>query len=435
MTASLVPHDLELERAVIGACMTSPRALSEVLPRLKAEDFYSEAHRLIYRAIQTAAQEHKEIDHLAVAGVLKGSEDFDRVDGRALIFKIIESVPVSSGAIQWCEAIKRASRARAVLVAADRIKERCLSWDYEDAPQFALAAMEEIAREETDRGASTYADVMDEFAALIRSRRANEGVTGIRTGLSKMDRALGGLNAGVSYIIAGRPGVGKSLVTAQISQTAANQGYRVLFQSPEMSKLQILDRLAHAMAHVDYEEAQEGNMTDEEEARVLGASKVIAKLPVYIDDHGTQTPVRIRANVLRYKPDLLIVDYLQFVDPDVADANSRNREVGAISRALNRIKSDFHIPVVLAAQLNREVERRHDKRPTLADLRDSGEIEQDADAVMFLHKPGKWDESKPDDELEIHCEKWRFGSLWETTLYLKTDPKENWLINRRGEVA
>jgi replicative DNA helicase len=414
--------------------MTSPRALSEVLPRLKAEDFYSEAHRLIYRAIQTAAQEHKEIDHLAVAGVLRGSEDFDRVEGRALIFNIIEGVPVSSGAIQWCAAIKRASRARAVLDAADRIKERCLSWDYEDAPQFALAAMEEIAREETDRGASTYADVLDEFAALIGSRRANEGVTGIRTGLSKMDRALGGLNPGISYIIAARPGIGKSLVISQISQTAANQGYRVLIQTPEMSKLQYLDRLAHAMAHVDYEEAQEGIMSDEEEERVNGCAAIIAKLPVYIDDHGTQTPSRIRANVLRYKPDLLLVDYLQYVSPDVPNP-SRNQEVGAISRALTRIKSDFHIPVVLAAQLNREVEKRHDKRPTLADLRDSGEIEQDADAVMFLHKPGKWDESKPDDELEIHCEKWRFGSLWETTLYLKTEPKENWLINRRGEVA
>jgi replicative DNA helicase len=788
-TKQAPPYDLELERAVLGACMTDPRALSEVLARLAPRDFYSEVHRRVYLAIQGAASEGAEIDHLAVTNRLKDSASVGKMDARALVFELVESVPVSSGVVRWCEGVKKASRARAVLDAADRIKEKCHSWDYEDAPSFALAAMEEIARDSSDKGASTYGDALAEFDALVSMRRKQEGVTGIRTGLSKMDKALGGLNPGISYIIAARPGIGKchargtevltprgpveiqslkvgeevygydadgqvrptrvnavfptgyqlvtnithrgrviarstrshrwltrypergpalrttadlhiqdrrivrafvrtplgevhephayaigamlgdgcckqwsdktlymsseddvipskvaailgtnlirnhetnftwaldkrpelsdrrkgqwrswpdvhlnhaeklrgkgaadkafplevldewnrdsllafvaglidtdgsvllsnggrkltikfdstsgelidayryaiyrlfqtkpgvikgkrqksqqwiasigctsssvrileeldphlatarkkykpqyaelysytkddqlgvslgetemtetwdievdnethlyllaneglvthnSLVIGQIAQTAANQGFRVLLQTPEMSAVQYLDRLAHSIADVDYEMAQEGKMTQSQEEAVKGAARVLAKLPVYVDDHGSQTPSRIRANVMRYKPDLLLVDYLQYVSPDIPNA-SRNQEVGAISRALTRIKSDFHIPVVLAAQLNRQLEARHDKRPNLADLRDSGEIEQDADAVMFLHRPGRWDESAPQDELEIHCVKWRFGSLWETTLYLK--PGQNWLTNRRGEVA
>jgi replicative DNA helicase len=419
------PYDLEAERAALGACLASPVALSAVLSVLKEEDFYSERHRAMYQAISKAAESHKEVDHHVARPYC------DEETGKALL-DLYDSVPTASNASHYADQVKIASRARKTLDAADRIRAQCLSDDYAAAPSFALSEIEDLSREDADGGAKTFASSLDEFAALIAQRRKNYGVTGIRTGIGRLDRALGGLNRGTSYIIAARPGIGKSLVAGQIAQTAASQDYRVLVQTPEMSEIQYLDRLAHGMAGVDYEIGREGRITDSEEGRINAAAQILAKLPLYFDDHGTQTVSRVRANVMRLKPDLLIVDYLGYMTPDDPRAG-RTQQVGQISRGLTRIKADFNIPVVLAAQLNREVEKRHEKRPNLADLRDSGEIEQDADAVMFLHRPGRWDESAPQDELEIHCEKWRFGDLWQTTVYLK--PGANWVVNERGEAA
>lgn len=423
----VAPHDLYAERAVLGACLVSPHALTVVLSSLVAEDFYSEEHRRMFRAIYAAAEDHKHVDHVVARPYT------DEETGKALL-DLYDSVPTASNAALYARDVKKAATARRVLDAADRIKEKCLSDDYADAALFALSQMEGIAGEGADAGARTYAASLAAFQELLSERRKNEGVTGIRTGLSRMDRALGGLNQGSSYVIAARPGVGKSLVIGQIAQTAANQGYRVLLQTPEMSAVQYLDRIAHSLAGVDYESALAGCSDAVQDARVLSAAGVISNLPLYIDDHGTQTVSRVRANVMRFKPDLLLVDYLQYVTPDESFARApRSQQVGQVSRGLTRIKSDFDIPVVLAAQLNRALEARQDKRPNLSDLRDSGEIEQDADAVMFLHRPGRWDADAPQDELEIHCEKWRFGSLWQTTVYLKSGA--NWLLNTRGEVA
>jgi len=422
---NVAPHDLEAERAALGACLASPVALSAVLSVLTEEDFYSERHRAMYRAISGAAEDYKEVDHHVARPYC------DEETGKALL-DLYDSVPTASNASHYAGLVKRASAARKTLDAAERIRDKCLSRDFEGAPAFAMSQVEEISRENTDAGARTFATSLDEFSALISSRRENRGVTGIRTGIGRLDRALGGLNAGASYIIAARPGIGKSLMCGQIAQTAASQDYRVLVQTPEMSEVQYLDRLAHGMAGVDYERGREGRITDHEEGAINAAASVLAKLPLYFDDHGTQTVSRVRANCVRLKPDLLIVDYLGYMTPEDSRAG-RTQQVGQISRGLTRIKADFNIPVVLAAQLNREVEKRHEKRPNLADLRDSGEIEQDADAVMFLHRPGRWDENAAQDELEIHCEKWRFGDLWETTVYLK--PGANWLVNERGEAA
>lgn len=358
----LAPHDLDAERAVLGACLVSSSALSAVLSILEATDFYSERHRAMYRAIYDAAQDHKEVDHVVARPYA------DEETANALL-DLYASVPTAANASLYARDVKRAAVARQTLDAADRIREQCLSGDHKDALAFALAQFEGLARDEGDAGAQTYAAALDEFDKLLARRRKEKGITGIHTGIGAMDRALGGLNRGTSYIFAARPGIGKSLLVGQIAQAAANQGYRVLLQTPEMSELQYLDRIAHAVAEVDYDRAYTGDITDAEEAAIKGAARVLAKLPLYVDDRGTQTVARIRSNVMRFKPDLLLVDYLGYVTPD-DPSSMRTHQIGQISRGLTRIKSDFDIPVILAAQLNRDLERRVIKRPNLADLRD-----------------------------------------------------------------
>lgn len=425
---SLGPRDAEAERAVLGSCFASGDALTLVLSSLDTEDFFFELHREMYEALRQAAltqTKNEGIDPVMCAPYC--SEEA----GEALK-SLWDAVPIAANASHYCRVVKDAAKARRTLTISERIKAKVLSGEHEDAPEYGLSLLEEEARRDMRGDAEIYQAARDDLRNAIRMRRQFEGVTGIRTGLSKMDKGLGGLNSGLSYIIAARPSTGKSLVLGQIALTAANQDYRVLLATPEMSWMLYLDRLSHSVANVDYERGRQGSITDKEERDINAAAEFISKLPIYVDDHGTQTTARIRANVMRHKPDLLLVDYLQYLMPLDTKA-SRTQQVGQISRDLSQIKSDFNIPVVLAAQLNRSLEARHDKRPTLSDLRDSGEIEQDADAVMFLHRPGRYDADAPQDELEIHCEKWRLGSLWAAKLFLR--PGHNWLVNSRGEVA
>ena len=422
---AIAPYDLDAERAVLGACLVSREALAKVLPVLEAVDFYSDTNRKIYTAITSAARDHERLD-----GVVIGRYSDEAT--RERVFELIESVPTASNAGQYAQVGKEASRARAVLDAADRIKERCTSPYYADAPSYAMGEIQKIATVSQDGGAQPIASAASELRELVRARREGKGITGIPTGIKWMDRGLHGLNAGLSYIIAARPGVGKSLVIGQIAANAVYAGYRVLLQTPEMSRMQYLDRLAHGAAGVDYEAAQAGNITDAEEQAINGWAETFGKFPLYVDDYGSQTAGRVRANVMRHKPDLLLVDYIQYMTPDDPRAN-RNQQVGQISRDLTRLKSDFHMPVVLAAQLNRDIKDKKDKRPELWDLRDSGELEQDADAVVFLHREGRYDERVPDDEIEFLCKKFRNGSLWFKTLYLA--PGANWVVEHRGERA
>jgi replicative DNA helicase len=419
----LGPRDLEAEQALLGACLVSEQALAIVLGSIRPEDFFADIHREMYAAIRKAADEHGRADYVLCA-------PYCSHEGARGLRDLYDAVPSVANTANYCRVVRDASRARRTLDVVGRIRQRALSRDYKDTPEFALSLIDEAAREDNDKGAMSYAAALDRFDELIRMRQENDGITGIRTGLTKIDAELGGLNRGISYIIAARPGMGKSLVAGQIAQTAANQNYRVLLQTPEMSAVQYLDRLAHALAGVHYQDARRGRLSAAEAHQVRQAARMISKLPFYVDDAGGQTVARIRSNVMRYKPDLVIVDYLQYVQEDNPDEN-RNHQVGAISRGLTRIKSDFDIPVLLCAQLSRGVESRNDKRPNLADLRDSGEIEQDADAVMFLYRPYRYNKDAPEDLVEVHCEKWREGDLFESHLYLR--PGANWLVNQRGE--
>ncbi len=222
--------------------------------------------------------------------------------------------------------------------------------------------------------------------------------------------------------------MGKSLVCGQAALTAASQGFRVLLQSPEMSKAEYLRRLAVSRAGVDATRVQDGLHTEQEEREINLSGALVAGLPLTIDDFGTQTLGRVRRNVVRYKPDLLVVDYLQRLMPDDR-RSSRYEQVSQMSFDLDRIKRDFDIPVLAAAQLSRAVEQRQDKRPMLSDIRDSGTVEQDADAIVMLFKPSHYDDSEPEDVLRMALEKNRSGPLYETVQYID---KSLWIVPSRS---
>lgn len=276
-------------------------------------------------------------------------------------------------------------------------------------------------------GAATFAYAEPSYAELLRLRRKTGGITGIRTGIPIIDRSIHGLNKGYSYLIAARPHCGKSLLAGQIALTAAMESNRVLLQTPEMSAVQYLDRFACYMAGVDYFAVQDGRFTDSDEDALNTMANIIGKLSLMVDDYGGQSIERIRQNIERHEPDLVVVDYLQYLEANDNRAN-RNQQVGQISRDLAKLKSDYNIPVVIAAQLNRAVESRGGDKsePMLSDLRDSGEIEQDADVVLMLHRPDmhKPEVSARDEEIKILCRKNRMGSLWQANV--RFAPGQQW---------
>jgi replicative DNA helicase len=202
-----------------------------------------------------------------------------------------------------------------------------------------------------------------------------------------------------------------------------------------MSAVQYLDRFACYMASVDYFDVQDGKFTDTQERHLNAAAHIITKLPIVVDEYGSQPIDRIRANIELHDPELIVVDYLQYLSADDGRGN-RNQQVGQISRDLARLKSDYNLPVVIAAQLNRASEHRgKDSEPILSDLRDSGELEQDADVVLMLHRP---DMNDPDvgpehEDVRILCRKNRMGQLWHTNL--KFVPGQQWLTDKYDAVT
>jgi replicative DNA helicase len=202
-----------------------------------------------------------------------------------------------------------------------------------------------------------------------------------------------------------------SVCIGQFALTAAQQGYRTLLQSAEMAAFQYLQRMAYYHAEVSYFRGMDGKTSDQEEKLVDAAEEDIGALPLTVDDLGSQNIDRIRRNIEQHEPDILFVDYLQYLVPDDPRA-PRTQQVGQLSRDLARIKGDYNIPIVSAAQLNRKAEDRTDRRPMMSDLRDSGEIEQDADAIMLIHRPNRFKKDEEDNLMEIDCQKFRPGITW-----------------------
>lgn len=346
--------------------------------------------------------------------ILWADADDDGEKHMRRVGKLLEDVAATVQWFEWAEAPDKGDAADHPDVQGGKSTIKSLIKALKDAPPFRPPH-----NRETD-GAATMGVYIPESRKLRRLRREHGGITGIKTGLPRVDAGLHGFNRGCSYIFAARPSVGKSVVIGQFAYVAAQQHKRVLLQSAEMSAAQYLQRMAYYLADVDYFAGMDGRTTEEEEERVDMAEELIARLPLQVDDWGGQTVDRIRHNVETHEPDILFVDYLQYLIPEDVRAN-RNTQVGQLSRDLSRIKSDYDIPVVVAAQLNRSPEGRPDKTPMMGDLRDSGEIEQDADAVILLHRPYMHSKEHDDDVMEMSCQKFRMGVTWKATFYFLED--------------
>src|ERR687895_1368723 len=400
--AIVPPHDLDAERAVIGAMLVSEAAVSVVGEMLAAEDFYSETHRVLYGAMMRLYARGEPIDQLTLSDELRSVGEFDRIGGRQYVFRLVESVPTAANASRYAEIVRGKALLRAVIDAGSRIQQEAFS-EPDDVTQ-ALDAAEQLIYGVSNRQLKDHLAPVSELAPsaleMIQRLYEQEGeVTGVESGFEDLDRLTTGFHKSDLIILAARPAMGKTAMALNILWHAAgDKGLPVAIFSLEMSKEQIVQRLISQTTRIRTQDLRSGNVKAEDWPKLVRGVAEVAKAPIWIDDTAGITLMEIRAKVRRLSSQLnaagerplslVVVDYLQLMVGGEARnrAENRQQEVAEISRGLKVLARDLDVPVLAIAQLSRAVEARHDKRPLLSDLRDSGAIEQDVDMVMFLYR-------------------------------------------------
>jgi len=396
------PQNLEAEESVLGAMMLSAEAIADVLERLKAEDFYRSAHTTIFSSILDVYARGEPVDAITVAEELKRRGDLEAVGGHLRIHELVNAVPTPAGAGHYARIVAEAGLLRRLINAAGEIVE--LGYSSPSDPRYAAEMAEEliyrVARHRDEDEVVAMRTLVDEaMSDLERAEQQESAFAGIPTRFTELDRLTAGLQSGNLVVIAARPGVGKSSFVTNIARNVAVESRKtVAMFSLEMSRWEIGMRMLCAEARVPWERIRNRMTTGDDWGRISQAAEVLHDAPLFVVDSGNVNHVDIRAKARRLRSrtglDLIIVDYLQLMSHhDRRSVENRQQEIAEISRSLKLMAKEFDIPVIAVSQLNRDPERRADKRPQLSDLRESGAIEQDADIVMFIHRDDSEDPS------------------------------------------
>lgn len=427
------PHSADAEAAVLGAAMLDRAALVKALELLDPDCFYREAHRLIFSVMVSLFERGANVDLLTVAEELRRQGLLEQVGGTAYLSELTLRVPSITAVEHYARIVLEHAIKRSLIRTAAEIISACYdegtdALDELDRAESAIFEIAEKRLRQSTLSMRTLARTTFEHISHLLERR-EQGITGIPTGYVRLDELLGGLQRSDFIVIAGRPSMGKTALALSIARNVAlEHRIPVGIFSLEMSAQQLMLRLLAAEAHIDLHRLRTGRIPQEMLPRIVDATGRLAEAPIFVDDTPMLSLLELRAKSRRLKAEhnvqLVIVDYLQLLHPPKAE--NREREVAMISRSLKMMAKELEIPVVALAQLNRAVESRADKRPMLADLRESGSLEQDADVVIFVHRPEvygitTYDDGTPTEgTAEIIVGKQRNGPVGEVRLaYLR----------------
>lgn len=398
------PHDNEAEQGVLGAMLLSPNTITDIIEELIPDDFYRPAHQLIYRAILDLFSDNKDVDPVIVAGRLDRNHDLERVGGAPYLHTLISSVPTAANARYYAEIVAEKAVLRRLVDAGTRVVQ--LGYEGTEGAEVDVVvdmAQQEvfaIAQRNVTEDYAILADILQPTMDELDELSTHGGLArGIPTGFIDLDNLTNGLHGGQMIIVAARPGVGKSTLALDFMRSCSIKHNKasVIF-SLEMSKSEIVMRLLSAETEIRLSEMRAGRMSDEAWAKLANRVGQISEAPLFIDDSANLTMMEIRSKARRLKQkhdlQMIVVDYLQLMSSGKR-VESRQQEVSEFSRQLKLLAKELDVPLVAISQLNRGPESRTDKRPQLADLRESGSLEQDADMVMLLYRPDSQDK---DDE-------------------------------------
>ena len=391
-------YSLEAEEAVLGCVLINPDAYFEVVPLLKPGDFYLHKHRWIWEAFVRLHDQRQPVDFLTVGEELERRNQLDEVGGAAFLTHLVNTVPTSLHAEAYARIVQRDALRRRLLEAATTVAKLAYD-DSQDIGQVvndAEAAVFAVAEQRLAKDVTPLKQVISAYYDRIQYLIEHRGeILGVPTGFIDLDKLLGGLQKSDLIIIAGRPGAGKTGFLLNVAKHAAQtHRKRVAIFSLEMSNEQLVQRLIAQETAIDSQRLRLGEVRDDELPLFVQAVNVLSDIPMFLDDTPALTPLQLRAKCRRldqeYGLDLVVVDYLQLMQGEGRSEN-RVQEVSYISRNLKALARELNVPVLTGAQLSRAVEQRTDKRPVLSDLRESGSLEQDADIVMFIHRPDMYE--------------------------------------------
>jgi len=390
----LPPHDIEAEEAVIGSLLIDPDAILKVAVSLKAEAFFSETNRVIYQACLSLYQRNEAINQITVAHELMRQDKLEQIGGAAFLSHLISNVPTSLHVEYYAQIVSNAALMRRLIAAAGQIE----ALGYEASPEVeaSLNKAEDILFQvRMRRELRDFIPIRDalgqyfEEAGPPTALREGE-IPHILTGFTALDDFLGGLQRSDLIVLAARPSLGKTSLALNIARNAAiNQKACVALCSLEMSREAVVQRLLASESGVDSRKVRLGRFGEKDEIKIMEASGVLSEAPIYVDDSPQLRALDIRSKARRLhferNIDLIIVDYLQLIQGDGKN-ETRVQEISKITRALKTLARELNVPVLAVSQLSRAVEWRASHVPQLADLRESGSIEQDADVVLFIYR-------------------------------------------------
>jgi len=396
------PHNREAEEAVLGAVLINSEAFYDVSQQIQPDDFYIVRNRWIWEAFIRLHDQRLPIDYLTVCHELEERQQLADVGGPAYITSLLNQTPTSLHAEAYAKIIAEQAVRRRMLAAANDLARQAYNQQesvdtiINEAEKSIFGLSERRARRDVQpiqQVLSEYYDRVDQLA------QRDDEIFGVPTGLTDLDKLLGGLQKSDLLIIAGRPGMGKTGFMLSVAKNAAQKHRKhVAMFSLEMSAEQLVQRLIAQETGLDTQRLRTGKLSDNEWPIFTHAIEVLSTTQIWLDDTPGLTPMQLRTKCrrlhLEYNLDLIIVDYLQLMTGDTRNDN-RVQEVSYISRNLKTLARELNVPVLAAAQLSRAVEQRTDKRPVLSDLRESGSLEQDADIVMFIHRPDALEKDSP----------------------------------------
>ena len=424
------PQNLEAEISVLGAALQDPGALLKAMEVLRAEDFYKEAHRKIFRACVDLFERNEPVDLVTLANELMRRKQLDEVGGASQLSSLVDAVPTAANVAYHARVVKDKAVLNALIEKATAVVSKAYA-DSEDTDQLLDWAEQQIFEISQEKISRTFAPVKSilkgTFQLIEKLYDRKSHVTGVPTGFADFDRLTSGLQPAELIVIAGRPSMGKTSFCLNIAQQAAiRETITVAIFSLEMSKEQLVQRMLCSEASVDSHRLRTGYLSDTDWPKLTTAAGRLSEAPIYIDDTPGISLLEMRAKARRLKAErglgLVIIDYLQLISGR-ARAENRQQEISEISRGLKAMAKDLNVPVVALSQLSRAVESRDPPRPQLSDLRESGAIEQDADVVTFLYRPalyrkrkGEETDEPEDNTTEIIIGKQRNGPT--DTVYL-----------------
>ena len=398
--ARIIPHNIEAEQAVLGCNLIDNDIAVNVLAKLKVEDFYTSAHQTIFEAMQNIYKKNNPIDFVTITDELERQGVMEAVGGIDYIATLTNIVPSAANYEHYVDIVKRTATLRKLIRASEEIVKKAYEGgEKDDVLNFAEKSVFDIAQNEESSSLIQIATPVATVIERLDDIAKNKGqVSGIPTGFRDFDRLTNGLHAGELIIIAARPGVGKTSFAMNIVNHAALEAGKVCAVfSLEMPKEQIAQRSMFSISGVSMAKGLKGNMDKDEYKAIWAAGKKLSDAKIFVDDTSSVTPVEIISKCRRLKRehglDLIMIDYLQLMNGmGKYKDSSRQLEISELTRNLKIAAKELDVPILLLSQLSRASENRKDHKPLLSDLRESGSIEQDADIVLFLHNPEKYND-------------------------------------------